>query len=94
MLCLIAKCGLVEFDSECTHTHGYMRSNAKLPRVISKKIKKRRGELDITQEELAEKVGVSRVYIGYVEQGRNTPSLEILEKIAKALKVKLSDLVG
>ena len=47
----------------------------------------------MTQEDLAEKVGVSRVYIGYVEQGRNTPSLEILEKIAKNLKVKLRDLV-
>jgi transcriptional regulator with XRE-family HTH domain len=70
-----------------------MRSNAKLPKVISKRIKTYRKEQEITQEELAEKVGVSRVYIGYVEQGRNTPSLEILEKIAKALKTKLSDLL-
>jgi len=31
--------------------------------------------------------------MGYIEQGRNVPSLEILEKIAKAIKVKLSDLV-
>ena len=69
-----------------------MRSNAKLPKVLSKRIKKRRNELGITQEELAEKIGVSRVYVGYVEQGRNTPSLEILEKIAKALKIKLSEL--
>lgn len=71
-----------------------MRSNAKLPRVLSKKIRKRRKELDITQENLAEKIGVSRVYIGYLEQGRNVPSLEILEKIAKALKIKLSELFG
>ena len=70
-----------------------MRSNTKLPKIISKRIKKLRGELGLTQEDLAEKVGVSRVYIGYVEQGRNTPSLEILEKIAKSLKVKLSELV-
>lgn len=70
-----------------------MRSNAKLPKIISKRIKKRRNDLGMTQEDLAEKVGVSRVYIGYVEQGRNTPSLEILEKIAKALKIKLSELV-
>ena len=56
-------------------------------------MKKRRAELDMTQEDLAEKVGASRVYIGYVEQGRNTPSLEILEKIAKALKVRLSGIV-
>lgn len=71
-----------------------MRSNAKLPKIISKRIKKRRNDLGMTQEDLAEKVGVSRVYIGYVEQGRNTPSLEILEKIAKALKIKLSELVN
>jgi len=70
-----------------------MRSNAKLPKIISKRIKKRRNDLGMTQEDLAEKVGVSRVYIGYVEQGRNTPSLEILEKIAKVLKVRLSELV-
>lgn len=56
-------------------------------------MKKRRAELDMTQEDLAEKVGVSRVYIGYVEQGRNTPTLEILEKIAKALKMKVGDLL-
>jgi transcriptional regulator with XRE-family HTH domain len=71
-----------------------MRSNAKLPKIISKRIKKYRGELGLTLEDLAEKIGVSRVYVGYVEQGRNTPSLEILEKIANALKIKLSELVS
>ena len=70
-----------------------MRSNAKLTKTICKRIKSFRKEMDMTQEDLAEKVGVSRVYIGYVEQGRNTPSLEILEKIAKALKVRLSDII-
>lgn len=70
-----------------------MRSNAKLTKTICKRIKKFRHDIGMTQEDLAEKVGVSRVYIGYVEQGRNTPSLEILEKIAKSLKVKLSDIV-
>jgi len=63
-----------------------MRSNARLPKVIGKKIQKRRKELEITQEALAEKVNVSRVYMGYIEQGRNTPSLELLQKIAKILK--------
>ncbi len=48
--------------------------------------------MNLTQEELAEKVGVSRAYMGYIEQGRNTPSLEILEKIARNLKISLSDL--
>lgn len=46
----------------------------------------------LTQEELAEKVNVSRAYIGYIEQARNTPSLELLEKIAKALRVDIKEL--
>lgn len=70
-----------------------MRKNAKLTKTICKRIRKYRHDAGLTQEDLAEKVGVSRVYIGYVEQGRNTPSLEILSKIAKSLKVRLSDIV-
>lgn len=69
-----------------------MRKNAKLTKTICKRIKKFRHEAEMTQEDLAEKVGVSRVYIGYVEQGRNTPSLEILEKIDKALKKNIRDI--
>ncbi len=70
-----------------------MRSNAKLTKTICKRIKKYRSDRGLTQEDLAEKVRVSRVYIGYVEQGRNTPSLEVLEKIAKSLKVDVGDLL-
>ncbi len=69
-----------------------MRSNAKLPKKIGKKIQKRRKEMELSQEELAEKIGVSRAYMGFIEQGRNAPSLEVLEKIAKHLKLPISDL--
>lgn len=69
----------------------YMRKNAKLPKVLGKKIQKRRKELDLTQEEVADKVGISRAYMGYIEQGRYAPSLEVLEKVAKALKSSISD---
>lgn len=70
-----------------------MRSNAKLPKVLGQKIAKRRVAVKLTQEELAEKVGISRVYMGYIEQGRNAPSLEVLQKIASTIKVKISDLL-
>jgi len=70
-----------------------IRSNSKLKKIISKNMKKRRAELNMTQEDLAEKTKLSRVYIGYVEQGRNTPTLEILERIANALKIKTKDLL-
>lgn len=70
-----------------------MRQNAKLPKVLGKKIKKIRKNVGLTQEGLAEKVRISRAYMGYIEQGRNAPSLEVLEKIAKALKVNAGDLL-
>lgn len=70
-----------------------MRSNAKLPKVLGKRITRKRKALALTQEELAEKVGISRVYMGYIEQGRNIPTLETLQKIARVLKTSLSSLV-
>ena len=68
-----------------------MRKNAKLPRVLGKKIQKQRKEIGYTQEELGDKVGISRAYMGYIEQGRYAPSLEVLEKIARVLKSPISD---
>ena len=69
-----------------------MRSNAKLPRTLGKKVQKRRKELNFTQEELAFKIGISRAYMGYIEQGRNTPAIEVLQKIAKVLRISIRDL--
>lgn len=69
-----------------------MRKNAKLPKALGKKIQRIRKKANLTQEELAEKVGISRAYMGYIEQGRYSASLEVIEKIAKQLKVKMSEL--
>jgi putative transcriptional regulator len=52
------------------------------------KIKELRKKLKITQEELAEKVGVTRQTINSLEKGRYNPSLELAYKISKALKAK------
>lgn len=68
-----------------------MRKNAKLPKVLGKKIQKTRKELGLTQEDVAYKVGISRAYMGYIEQGRYAPSLEVLEKVAKVLKSPIRD---
>ena len=69
-----------------------MRKNAKLPKSLGKKIQKIRKTTGLTQEELAEKVGISRAYMGYIEQGRYSASLEVIEKVARVLKVKMSNL--
>lgn len=61
--------------------------------AMGKKIQKIRKGLRMTQEEVAERVGISATYLGFIEQGRYMPSLEVLEKIAKVLKVKSSDIL-
>lgn len=69
-----------------------MRRNARLPKELGKRIRKRRKALKLSQEELATRARISPVYMGYIEQGRNTPSLEVLQKIAKTLGISMSEL--
>lgn len=47
-----------------------------------------RKKLNITQEELAELVGVTRQTILVLEQGKYNPSLSLAHKITTALKQK------
>ena len=56
------------------------------------KVQRLRKSEGFTQEELAEQIGISRTHMGHIEQGRKSPSLEIIDKIARKLKVKVSDL--
>ncbi len=59
---------------------------------LGKKIQKLRKSLGYSQEKFAEMVRISRTHVGHIEQGRKSPSLKLLEKISRALKVKISDL--
>ena len=66
----------------------------KIYQIVGDKIKKRRLELKITQEALAELSGLHRTYIAGIEKGKRNISIKNLEKIAKALKVTPSDLLN
>ena len=46
---------------------------------------------ELTQAELAERIGVTRQTVIAIEQGRYSPSLELAFQIAHALKVPLDD---
>lgn len=61
--------------------------------TISQRIKKRRKALGLTQEQLANRVGTTRIYITYVETGVKVPSLAMLKTIASALECKAGDLI-
>lgn len=59
---------------------------------LGQKIKQLRSGLDMTQEDLAFKVGVDRSYMGFIERGEKNPTLSTLMKIARTLKIPLSEL--
>lgn len=48
---------------------------------------------DISQAELAKKVGVSEGWIGRIERGEHLPNILLLVKIARALQVRVKDLI-
>lgn len=53
---------------------------------IGKRIKLRRKELNIKQNELAEKLNISNNHLSSVENGREKPSLELLYKYMRIIK--------
>nr|DAV53916.1 MAG TPA: repressor protein [Caudoviricetes sp.] len=57
-------------------------------------IKKLRLERDLSQQELAEKTGLSASSIGMYEQGRRKPSFEVLELFADTFNVDMDYLLG
>ena len=59
---------------------------------FGKAIRRRRRELDLSQEELAERAELHRTYISNIERGELNPSLETMEKLVKALDITVSAL--
>lgn len=52
----------------------------------------RRGKLEMSQEAFADLCELDRTYIGSIERGERNVALVNIEKIARALKVSLSEL--
>lgn len=59
--------------------------------AIHNSVQKFRQTCDLTQEELGEKVGVTRQTIIALEKGNYTPSVALALKLAKAFKVSVED---
>jgi transcriptional regulator with XRE-family HTH domain len=51
-----------------------------------------RGKRGLTQEQLAERAGISVDFLSLIERGRNSPSFENLEELASALGVSVAQL--
>jgi len=61
--------------------------------TLGARLRDRRRERSVTQEQLAAMSGLSQVMIAKIEQGRRQPRMPVLLKLADALDVPLSELV-
>lgn len=57
-------------------------------------IKVARAQLDMTQKQLAEKVGISRQTMNAIEQGEYNPTIKLCRAICKVLGKTLDELFG
>ena len=64
----------------------------------SKAIGRRRSQIPQTgrtySEKLAERIDINPVYMGQIERGYRVPTVDVLLRIARALKVHLRDIVS
>jgi transcriptional regulator with XRE-family HTH domain len=63
-----------------------------LKTLLGMAIKTQRASLGISQEELAHRAGLHRTYISDLERGARNPSIESIEKLARALELSVSKL--
>ncbi len=61
---------------------------------LGKRVRIRRQVLELTQEELAEKISVSTSFIGHIERGSRKLSVDTLYDICKVLDVSADFLLG
>lgn len=71
----------------CNVDNFYM--NTKILSNFGAYIKKLRKEAGLSQEEFAEKLNIHRTYVSFIERGQRNPSLLMLLKISRVLKLKL-----
>lgn len=64
----------------------------KVNEKLGKRIRKVRKDRRITQEELADRVGLHYTTVSRIERGISNPPVQTVNKIAKALRVDMSDL--
>ena len=71
-----------------------METQQRIRLKIASKIRKLRKEKSWTVEELAEKAGLSKSSLNYIERGISDPKLSSLFNISKALGLSVPDLFG
>lgn len=66
--------------------------NSEFYKLLGHKIKLRRKEIGLTQQQLADKMNISLNFMGKIEVAFSKPSLDTLIELSKALDTTVSDL--
>jgi transcriptional regulator with XRE-family HTH domain len=72
----------------------WRQSTVQEPKVRADRLRARRQELRLTQEQLSEQTGVTQSTISQLERGEQIPTLRSLVVLAKALDVPIDWLLG
>ena len=67
-------------------------SKINLKTLLGIAIRRQRASLGISQEELAYRAGLHRTYVSDLERGARNPSIDSIEKLARALELSISQL--
>lgn len=75
-----------------THVSLHISMTAKILKKFGQRVRDERLKRGLSQEALAEKAGVHRTYIGMIERAEKNITLTNVEKIAKALGLRIGNL--
>lgn len=66
----------------------------KFAKYIGKRLREvREKKTNLSQEQLSEQAGYYRTYVGHIENGKHSPSVHTMWRLAKVMKVDLGDLL-
>ena len=66
----------------------------KLRRTVARNLRRLRQKRGLSQEELADRAGPNRNYVGMIEREENAPTVDALEQLAKALDINAAELLS
>jgi len=64
-----------------------------LKRVMAANVRRIRAQRNMTQEDLADRAGISVRYLGSIERGSTAATVVVLGRLARALRVKPGELL-
>ncbi len=65
-----------------------------LGEIVARNLRRVRTERGLTQEALADLAGINRNYVGMIERRENSPTIDMIERLADALNVHAISLLS